>query len=234
MVELSGITGGFASIVEGLKSFAIVALPLIVIGALFVVFFFIIKNRKMYNYDVFILRGTKTNLVQGYDRGGIVNVGSIRAFRLKNRKVMLSVPDDKYVIVNEKGGLSVYLDKFSDQDYRPVNVRRELVQAKLASGKSVEGYATKMDLSEGDSRNFHTQMSRELYNRHQTLSKLEKFAPFIGYAVVGVVFIFMIIWYFKYASVLADKGANCMDQVAGLAEACKQSLIPPGGGNLNL
>lgn len=228
MVELGAITEGLMGFVEGLKSFAVISLPLIILGVLFVVFFFVIKNRKLYNYDVFVLRGTKTNLVQGFDKGGVIKMGDIRAFRLKNRKVMLSVPDDKYVVVNEKGGLSIYLDKFSDQDYRPVNIRRELLRAKNEKGEDVEGNVTKMDLSEGDSRNFHTQMSRELYQRHQTLSKLEKFAPFIGYAVVGVVFIFMIIWYFKYASILADKGLACMESASELAQACKQSLMPPG------
>lgn len=230
MVELTGIFGGFGGILEALKNFMVIGIPLIAAGALFILIFFVLMNRKKFNYDVTILRGTETNLVQGYDKGGIIRLGSIRAFRLRKRKINLSVPGDKYIVVNEKGGLSIYLDKFSDEDYRPIDIRKQLEDVKKPSGEIEKEYISKLGVSEADSRNFFTQMTREIYNRHQQISKLEKFAPFVGYAVVGVVFIFMIIWYFKFGSQLADQGLECMKQVAPLAEACKQSLIPPTGG----
>ena len=93
--------------------------------------------------------------------------------------------------------------------------------------------------------------AKEIVHKNKVATNWQKMAPLVGVGVIGVVFIFMVIWYFKYAGVLAEKQLHCVEpDTAGkfvkevleqtgmivseeekaVQPALKSPFIDPGGG----
>jgi len=76
----------------------------------------------------------------------------------------------------------------------------------------------KLDPIKADNKAHHVLKSRENIIKHQRLSKWDKFLPYAGFGIVGTVFIFLVIWYFKLAGELADKGLVCMQEAGNIMQ----------------
>ena len=100
MVELGGAISFFTPFLNALKGIIVVGFPLFIVGVLILVSFIWMRNQRMYKYKVVIWRGTDNNTVEGYDKGAIIKRGDLREFRLRKRRLSLSVPDDKYIMIN--------------------------------------------------------------------------------------------------------------------------------------
>lgn len=223
------LSQGLAGVAMVVKIFV----PLIIVSVLFLVALYIIRKKKIYNVEVRILSKTAdNNLVEGEDRGGVTKREDVEEFRLLRRKIAMPIPERKFWILNEKGNFSIYFFKHSEHDFEPIEPRlikkdwkklfRKYVRGdikeedeeykKLKNEVKYNALDIKGDLADvyfepikADSKHFHLIKGREMILKHDTSSKLERLAPLAGYAFIGVVLIFLIIWYFQSAEKLTNK-----------------------------
>lgn len=178
--------------------------PFALIAAGLVILFFILKRKKVYQIEVTIDTVTDNNLVRSTDEGGVVkNLLGCEEFRLKRLKKSMRVPPRDLWILKNNGRFAIHFYRIGDDDFCPVNVRAEYKKVTFNPIKS-------------ESKQFLNMKAKEIIYKNKITRKLEEWKPVILWGTLVIGFIFLVIWYFKYAGELSARELRCITP-----EACK-------------
>ncbi len=185
--------------------FFIYAVPFILMLTLLFLLFLWLRRMKVYSIECIIDTVCDENIVRSKDRGGIVkNKLGVEEFRFKRLKKGCPIPPRKLWILQNNGKFGIHFYRHSEEDFEPINLRAQYKSVNFTPIKS-------------DSKQYLVMKGKEIVMKHKIAKGLEKWGPIAVFGGCIVLCIFMIIWYFKYASELANKELACIT-----AETCKQ------------
>jgi len=237
--DMSMFTDVAKSTFEGLMTFLVYGLPFIAMLMLLAVIFFVLKRRKVYAIDCIVYTLSNNNLVEGMDKGGIVkNALGVEEFRFQKRKKSCPVPNRKFWVIKDNGKYCIHFYRHSDDDFDPVEIKpkkdggvpvpvpvpglKQRIVSKLNPAFKEDKNIKPIDVKEqfkgvdfvpvkSETKQFLMMKAKEIVYKNKIKKSLEKWTPMIMWGGLIIAFIFLVIWYFKYAGVLADRQLNCLD-----------------------
>lgn len=179
--------------------------------------------------------------------GVIKNALGLEEFRFKKRKKGCPVPNRKHWVMQDNGKFCLHFYRHSDDDFEPIEATPDYdvkTEDKTGVMDKIKSFVQKdtdkkvpvplddslktVDMKsqfkglkftpiKSDSKQYLNMKAKEIVYKNKIQKKMDQWKPVIMYGSLIIGFIILVIWYFKYAGVLAEKQLNCISP-----EMCKQ------------
>lgn len=186
----------------GIGTTLLIWLPILFVLFLVGLFFLLFRNKRKFRIDCPIFSKVSGNIVEGFDKGAVMKTKEgTEYFKLQKRKTTMAVPDKRFWILNERGGISIKFYRYGLEDYAPLDLKFDLGNVHFSPINT-------------DAKQHHALKARELAIKHSKKDFKELLVRSAIFALLIIGFIVLVIFYFNAASSLT-----------GQALASGQSLI---------